>query len=152
MPTCLTKIIAALGPATASRKTIKELVDAGVNVFRLNLSHGDHNALRRRIRWIRMAEKESKTFLAILLDLQGPKIRVGKFEKGAITLQRGKCIWFTTESGMGNDSLVPVQYRQFHKEVEVGMQVHLDNGNLRVRVLKISVRRVEMEVEMGGRL
>ena len=92
MPTRLTKIIATLGPATASKKTIKELVDAGVNVFRLNLSHGDHNALRRRIRWIRMAEKESKTFLAILLDLQGPKIRVGKFEKGAITLQRGKCI------------------------------------------------------------
>ena len=85
MPTRLTKIIATLGPATASRKTIKELVGAGVNVFRLNLSHGDHNALRR---WIRMAEKESKTFLAIPLDLQGPKSRVGKFKKGAITLQR----------------------------------------------------------------
>ena len=151
-PSRLTKIIATLGPASASRDKIRELAEAGVNVFRLNLSHGDHDALRTWIGWIRGAEKSLKTYLGILLDLQGPKIRVGRFEDGAILLERGSVLTFTTEKKIGNATLVPVQYSNFHKEVEVGMQVHLDDGNLCVRVLKVSGKRVQMVVEVGGRL
>ena len=97
-PIRLTKIIATLGPATGSRKKIKELAEAGVNVFRLNLSHGGHDVMRRWIGWIRGVEKELNTYLGILLDLQGPKIRVGKFKNGSIQIHRGERITFTTEN------------------------------------------------------
>ncbi len=80
----LTKIIATLGPASGTKSKIKELVKTGVNMFRLNLSHGDHEVVRQWIGWIRETEKELKTFVGILLDLQGPKIRVGKFKEGSI--------------------------------------------------------------------
>ena len=96
----LTKIIATLGPASGSKTVIRNLVAKGVNIFRLNLSHGDHETVRQWIQWIREIEKERHTFIGILLDLQGPKIRVGKFEQGSIHLKRGQRIIFTTEKGM----------------------------------------------------
>ncbi|KMP12293.1 hypothetical protein UR09_01395 [Candidatus Nitromaritima sp. SCGC AAA799-A02] len=148
----LTKIIATLGPATAGKKQIRDLVRAGVNVFRLNLSHGGHEALRQWIGWIHQAEKELKTYVGVLLDLQGPKIRVGRFINGFIVLHDGQRVTFTTEKKMGDDSLVPVQFAQFPGAVKKGDRVYLDDGNLCVRVIKKEGRRVEMEVEVGGKL
>ncbi len=152
MKTRLTKIIATLGPASASKPKVKALVQAGVNLFRLNLSHGKHEDFKRWIVWIRETEKELKTFVGILLDLQGPKIRVGKFENGFIALHRGDRMTFTTEKVMGKKGLAHVQYRDFHKAVEAGNRVYLDDGNICVRVLKIDGRRVQVEVETGGNL
>ena len=148
----LTKIIATLGPATGRRATIKQLVSTGVNLFRVNLSHGTHAEVGRWIQWIREVERELDTFVGILLDLQGPKIRVGRFQQGAIHLRAGQRIVFTTAEVMGNAQLVPVQYRRFHKEVSVGDSVYLDDGNLWVQVKKVEGRRVEMEVKVGGTL
>ena len=133
----LTKIIATLGPASGTKKMIRELVKAGVNVFRLNLSHGDHEAVRQWIRWIRETEEELKIFIGILLDLQGPKIRVGKFANGCIELKSGKEIVFTTENTVGHETLVPIQYKSFHKgdafsrvgEVYFHMAVHILGGD-----------------------
>ena len=124
----LTKIIATLGPATGTRKKIKKLIGAGVNVFRLNLSHGDHAAFRKWIRWIRQAEKELNTITGILLDLQGPKIRVGEFENGFIHLHSGDKAMFTTRKIMGKDKRVPVQFAKFHAVVKPGDLVYLDDG------------------------
>lgn len=152
MPVKLTKIIATLGPATGEKQKIMELVQAGVNVFRLNLSHGDHDVCRQWIRWIRETEKELDCFVGILLDLQGPKIRVGKFEGGMINLHHGDRVILTTRKVMGNEKLVPVQLRSFHKDVAVGSHVYLDDGNLCVEVKKISGQDVEVEVQVGGRL
>ena len=95
--TRLTKIVATLGPASDSKTVIRNLVKKGVNIFRLNLSHGEHETVRQWIQWIREVEKECHTFIGILLDLQGPKIRVGKFEQGSINIKRGQTIVFTTE-------------------------------------------------------
>lgn len=148
----LTKIIATLGPVIATREKMKELVVAGVNVFRVNASHGSHDVLRQWIATVREVEKELGTYLGVLLDLQGPKIRVGKFEKGYIELHRGDRIVLTTESVMGREGLVPVQYRKFHEEVQVGNHVFLDDGNIDVRVLKVAGQRVTVEVEVGGSL
>ena len=148
----LTKIIATLGPAIAAKEKMKELVLAGVNVFRVNASHGSHDVLRQWIRVVREVEKDLGAYLGILLDLQGPKIRVGKFEKGYIELHRGDRIVLTTESVMGKEGLVPVQYRKFHEEVKEGNHVFLDDGNIDVKVLKVTGRRVLVEVEVGGSL
>ncbi len=148
----LTKIVATLGPATGRRATIRQLVSIGVNLFRLNLSHGTHEEVGCWIQWIREVERELDTFVGILLDLQGPKIRVGRFERGAIHLRTGQRITFTTAEVVGNDHLVPVQYPRFHKEVSVGDHVYLDDGNLWVLVKKVEGRRVEMEVKVGGTL
>ena len=97
----LTKIVATLGPASGSKTVIRNLVAKGVNIFRLNLSHGDHKTVQKWIQWIREVEKERHTFIGILLDLQGPKIRVGEFEQGSIHLKRGQRIIFTKEKLIG---------------------------------------------------
>jgi pyruvate kinase len=148
----LTKIIATLGPASATKNKIKELVKTGVNIFRLNLSHGDHEVVRQWIGWIRETEKELKTFVGILLDLQGPKIRVGKFKDGSIELKNGREVVFTTEKVVGTESLVPIQYSSFHKDVKAGDQVFLNDGNLCVQVKKVSGQRVTVVVKAGGTL
>jgi pyruvate kinase len=148
----LTKIVATLGPASGSKTVIRNLIAKGVDIFRLNLSHGDHETVRKWIHWIREVEKERHTFIGILLDLQGPKIRVGKFEQGSILLKRGQRIIFTTEKKMGDSSLVPVQYLRFHKEVGVGNRIYLDDGKLSGVVKNISGQRVEVEILVGGTL
>lgn len=148
----LTKIIATLGPGIASKEKIHELVVAGVNVFRVNASHGNHDVLRQWIAWVREVEKELNTFVGVLLDLQGPKIRVGKFENGFIELHRGDRVIFTTENVVGKAGIVPVQYRKFHEEVHVGTHVFLDDGNISVKILKVVGRKVHVEVDVGGSL
>ncbi len=148
----LTKIIATLGPESATPRRIHELVRNGVNVFRLNLSHGKHSDLLQWIEWIRKTEKTLNTFAGILLDLQGPKMRVGKFKGGFIQLHRGDRVIFSTEKGMGEKGWVPVQYPRFHNDVKVGSQIFLDDGNIRVKVKKISGQRVHVVVEVGGTL
>ncbi len=148
----MTKIIATLGPASGSKQKIKGLVAAGVNVFRLNLSHGDHKVFRQWIRWIRQAEKELNTLIGILLDLQGPKIRVGEFENGFIHLHRGEHVVFTTRKIIGKTNLVPVKYPKFHTVVKPGNMVFLDDGNISVQVKKITGPDVEVKVMSGGSL
>ena len=148
----LTKIIATLGPASGTKKMIRELIKAGVNVFRLNLSHGDHEVVRQWIRWIRETEEELNIFIGILLDLQGPKIRVGKFENGCIELKAGKEVVFTTEKAVGHATLVPIQYKSFHKDVKAGDQIFLNDGNLCVVVKKVTGQRVTVIVKTGGTL
>lgn len=152
MSVILTKIIATLGPATGNKQKIKELVTAGVTVFRLNLSHGGHDSFRKWIRWIRQTEKELNCLVGILLDLQGPKIRVGEFENGFIHLHRGGHAIFTTRKVMGKDGLIPIQYPKFHTAVKPGNMVFLDDGNISVQVRKVSGQDVEVEVMAGGNL
>ncbi len=148
----LTKIIATLGPASGSKAIIRNLVAKGVNIFRLNLSHGDHKTVRQWIHWIREVEKERHTFTGILLDLQGPKIRVGKFEKGSVHLKRGQKVVFTTAKTIGSPSLVHVQYARFHQEVGIGNRIYLDDGKLSGVVKGVSGQRVEVEMLVGGTL
>lgn len=146
----LTKIVATLGPVSGNKTAIRSLVAKGVNIFRLNLSHGIHETVRQWIHWIREVEKEADTYVGILLDLQGPKIRVGKFKEGSIHLKRGQRITFTTEKKIGDETLVPVQYARFHLEVAKGGRIFLDDGNLSGIVRNVSGQRVEVEIQTGG--
>jgi pyruvate kinase len=146
----LTKIVATLGPASGNKASIKSLVAKGVNVFRLNLSHGTHETVRKWIQWIREVEEEHHSYVGILLDLQGPKIRVGKFKEGSIHLKRGQRLTFTTEKKIGDENLVPVQYPRFHQEVTKGGRIFLNDGNISGVVKQVSGQRVDVEIQTGG--
>ena len=150
MPFKMTRIIATLGPASAGKATITRLVKAGVNVFRLNMSHGRYADLEQWIGWIRRVEKEQDMALGILIDLQGPKIRVGKFENGYLHLNTGDRLTFTTRRVTGGPGLVPVQFVDFAKSVKRGNRVYLNDGNLCVQVLRVRGQDVEVKVEVGG--
>jgi pyruvate kinase len=150
--TRLTKIIATLGPGSGNKKSIKKLVRSGVNVFRLNLSHGSHDVVSQWIEWIRQVEQELDTYIGILLDLQGPKIRLGKFREGSIKLKKGQRVVFTPEKILGDDNVIPIQLPRCHKAVGEGSVVYLDDGSLKVKVLQVDGRRVTVDVQVGGRL
>lgn len=147
-----TKIVATLGPATNTPEMIEKMVLAGVNLFRVNTSHCDFSELKKIIGMIRRIEKKLDTFIGVLLDLQGPKIRIGKFKKGFIEIHRGDRLTFTTEKLLGDEKIVPIQYKQFHRDVKPGNRILLDDGNLSVTVKKVEGVKVLVEVKSGGTL
>lgn len=128
------------------------MVAAGVNIFRLNLSHGSHDVVRQWILWIREVEQELHTYVGILLDLQGPKIRVGKFENGVMHLKRGQRVVLTAENRLGRESCIPIQFPQFFKAVQAGSPVYLDDGKMSLKVVRVSGNQAVAEVTVGGRL
>lgn len=145
-----TKIIATLGPASDSPEMISKLVDAGVDLFRLNMSHGDQETHRKTVRRVRSAAKAAGRHVAILVDLCGPKIRVGKFESGSILLKNGSEVTVTTRRVTGKPELIPSQYKSLHKDVKPGERILLDDGNLALRVLEVKGTEVICKVVEGG--
>ena len=125
-----TKIVATLGPASSDRDTIKQMMVAGVNVFRINFSHADFDAAKERIQLIRDLNKELGYNVGILADLQGPKLRVGKMKDGVV-VEKGERIVFTTEKiEEGTADHVYMNYQSFPKDVKAGERILLDDGKL----------------------
>ena len=125
-----TKIVATLGPASSDRDTIKQMMIAGVNVFRINFSHADFDAAKERIQLIRDLNKELGYNVGILADLQGPKLRVGKMKDGVV-VEKGDRIVFTTEKiEEGTADHVYMNYQSFPKDVKAGERILLDDGKL----------------------
>ncbi|OOZ40174.1 pyruvate kinase [Solemya pervernicosa gill symbiont] len=147
-----TRIIATLGPATSKRATIEQLMRAGVNVIRLNLSHGSHDEHRKSFARVRAVAKKLDLHVAILMDLCGPKIRVGHFKNGAITLKQKQIITVTTRECIGEGSLIPSRYARLHRDVKSGARILLDDGNLELKVLSVEGRDVKCRVVTGGLL
>ena len=147
-----TKIIATIGPVTDSEKSIKDLIKSGVNVFRLNMSHGDHEYHRRVFKKIRGCEAKLGAHVAILMDLCGPKIRVGKFSNGSIQLKKNSRVVISCTDGIGNENLIISQYKQLYKDVKKGERILLDDGNLECRVEDIIKKNVQCKVIYGGKL
>ena len=147
-----TKIIATIGPASDSVKNITALIKSGVNVFRLNMSHGDHEYHKKIFRRIRSCSNKSGTYGAILMDLCGPKIRVGKFDKGSIQLRKNDSVVIRCSSGIGRDGIIISQYRQLYKDVKTGERILLDDGNLECRVVSVKGKDVNCKVIYGGEL
>ncbi len=145
-----TKIIATLGPATKSEKKIADLIDAGANIFRLNMSHGTHDEHRQLAERIRKISKRKKVHTAILMDLCGPKIRVGEFEKGEIELTAGDSVTVSCSKSVGKNGLIPSQYKSLYKDVNVDERILLDDGKLELKVTSIKDKEVECEVIYGG--
>ena len=147
-----TKIVATLGPSSDSPDTIRALIGAGVSVFRLNLSHGDHETHRQAYQAVRAASEATGTLVAVLADLSGPKIRVGRFDGGGVDLVEGAEVTVTTRDVVGAGSLIPSQYTTLHEEVGPGARILLDDGNLELRVGSVVGTEIGCEVIRGGRL
>lgn len=148
-----TKIVATLGPASDSKDKIRELARAGVNVFRINFSHGSHDQARKIVQRIREVDNETEDFhLAILADLQGPKLRIGQVEEGAM-VHPGDLVRFTNEAVMGSASKVFMTYEQFPRDVKAGEKILLDDGKLLMKVVETNEQdEVVAEVIQGGPL
>src|SRR5690606_1976913 len=148
---CRTKIVATVGPACNTYEILRDLVRAGVNVFRLNFSHGTHEEKKQIIEYIREINRKEKTHVAILGDLQGPKLRVGEIEGGGMSVKPGDKFLFTNQKIIGNNKKLYIHYPNFHKDVKVGNKIMIDDGKLEVIVTKILPNNdVEVEVILGG--
>ena len=148
-----TKIVATVGPACDTYDKLLDLVRAGVNVFRLNFSHGTHEDKGKIIEHIRQINKKEPYNIAILGDLQGPKLRVGEIENGVIEVVEGDILTFTNEKVIGNKEKIYVSYPNFHSDVKIGNIILIDDGKLEVRVLSIEKNNdVKVVVTLGGDL
>jgi pyruvate kinase len=145
-----TKIIATVGPATDSYKAIRDLIDAGANGLRLNFSHGDHQEHGRRIAWIRKASQELGKPVAIIQDLQGPKIRLGDFD-GVIEVEAGQHLKFAYNADYPGTGCLPTQY-DLSKKVKRGERLYLFDGKVRTTVTRVADGIVYAEAENAGML
>lgn len=148
-----TKIVATVGPACDTYDKLLELVRAGVNVFRLNFSHGSHEDKALIIEHIRKINSTEPYNISILGDLQGPKLRVGEIESNALEIVPGDILTFTNEKVIGTMNRIYVSYPNLHNDVRVGNMIMIDDGKLEVRVVNIEKNHdVKVEVTMGGTL
>lgn len=143
-----TKIIATIGPVTDSYESILELIKAGANGMRLNFSHGTHEEREKQIKWIRKASKEYGKPVAIIQDLQGPKIRLGDFE-GIINVQEGQSITFKYNADYERSGYIPTQY-DLSKKVKRGERVYVFDGKVRTTVTSVKDGLVHARVENDG--
>ena len=146
------KIVATLGPASASSEMIADLYRAGADAFRLNFSHGTHDDHRATYGHIRALEKDTGAPIAVLADLQGPKLRVGKFKGGAVTLARGQKFRLDLDRAQGDKTRAPLPHKEVFQALEPGMRVLLDDGRIRLKIIKSGADFAETEVVTGGRL
>lgn len=147
-----TKIVATVGPACDTYEKLLELVKAGVNIFRLNFSHGTHENKAQIIEHIRAINLKEPYNISILADLQGPKLRVGEIENGALLIEPGDILTFTSkEKVVGNKEKIFVSYPNLHEDVEVGNKILIDDGKLEVIVVEITkAGEVKVKVTYGG--
>ncbi len=148
-----TKIVATVGPACDSYEQLLELVKAGVNVFRLNFSHGSHEDKLKIIDYVYQLNKTEPYNISVLADLQGPKLRVGDLEGGMLEIKEGDILTFTNEKLMGTMDKIYVSYPDLHTDVQVGEKILIDDGKLEVVVTEITKEKnVKVEVTLGGTL
>lgn len=148
-----TKIVATVGPACDTYEKLLGLVKAGVNVFRLNFSHGAHEDKKKIIDFIREINEKEPYNISILGDLQGPKLRVGEIENGVMDVAPGDVLTFTNEKLVGNKERIYVSYPNLHKDVKIGNTIMIDDGKLEVKVSKILKNNdVQVVVTLGGPL
>ncbi len=145
-----TKIIATLGPASDSAEVIKKLIEAGTNVFRLNMSHGEHASHANTYKLVRSIADELGKPIAILADLCGPKIRTGRFKDGQITLVDGESVTVTTRDVEGEPGLIPSQYQALADDVNPGNRILLNDGNLELHVESVDDTEITCTVVYGG--
>ncbi len=146
------KIIATLGPASNNSQTIQSLVKAGVNVFRVNMSHGEHDQHKKSIDLIREAEKKLEQPIAILADLQGPKLRIARFKEGQVFLEKGQEFVLDLEPKPGNSNRVTFPHPEIFPHILSGMTVLLNDGNIRLKVTLANHSEIQTEVLEGGTL
>jgi pyruvate kinase len=144
------KIVATLGPATSSYEMVRAIIDAGVDVARFNLSHGDYSVHENNFANVRKAAEDAKRPVAILVDLQGPKIRLGKFADGPHDLAEGDIFKITTEEILGTKEIVGTTFKGLPQDVKPGDFLLIDDGKVRVQVVSTDGTVVTTKVIVGG--
>jgi pyruvate kinase len=147
-----TKIVATLGPASSSVSMIEQLMEAGADLFRLNFSHGSNDDKKRIIKTVRSLAKQRDKAIGILADLQGPKIRTGRMENGALSLAKGELLDITTDDILGRPGLISTIYRELPHDVGPGSRILMDDGMIELKVLEVKGNRVHCSVMEGGML
>ena len=147
-----TKIIATIGPACSSPDMLKAMIKTGMNVARLNLSHGSHEGHRKQIDILRMAAEELDKNIAIMIDTRGIEIRTGKLEDGPVQLSTDDSFSLHINGGLGNASGVPITYQKLHEEVRAGIPILLDDGAIELEVVKVESTTINCRVIHGGEL
>lgn len=146
-----TKIVATIGPASSSKETLSEMIKEGVNVCRINFSHGSHEDHLQVITLVREINQELGSNVALLADLQGPKIRIGEVEQNGVLLKDGEELIFTTEKCMGNAERVYLSYETFPTDVNVGDLLLVDDGKFQLKVLSTDGKKeVKTRILNGG--
>jgi pyruvate kinase len=146
-----TKIVATVGPASNSKEMLRSLVKEGVDVFRLNFSHGSHDDHLKVVKNIREINKEMGSTVSILLDLQGPKIRIQIMEDGVV-LERGQELTITQRELIGNNKIVSTSYKELPRDVKIGDTILVDDGKIELKVKEVKDIDVITEVVYGGPL
>ena len=145
-----TKIVATLGPASSTTERLRTLFEAGADVFRLNFSHGQHEDHRQRVEQLRALEKEFKHPIAILLDLQGPKLRLGTFAKGPMVLKKGQRLRFDMNAEPGTAERIPLLHPEIFKAAKPDGILLIDDGKVRLRIVSHDAETIDTEVEVAG--
>ena len=147
-----TKIVATLGPASSSPEVLERMVAAGVNVVRMNFSHGTAEDHLARARTVREAAARQRQIVGLLADLQGPKIRIGKFAEGAVMLAEGASFILDAQCKEGSAERVGLDYKELTRDVRPGDTLLLDDGRLKVRVEAVRGSEIHTRVQVGGKL
>ncbi len=145
-----TKILATLGPMSNSDEKIAELIDAGVDGFRLNFSHGTHEQHKKMYEKIRRISKEKKAYVAVVADLQGPKLRIGDFKNDKVTLKKGQKFTFDMKKDLGDENRVCLPHKEIFEALKVGDKLLVNDGNIILKVKSVKKYSAVTEVEVGG--
>ena len=147
-----TKIVCTIGPASEKLKTIERMIKAGMNVARLNFSHGTYESFERMIKNIRTASRKLKIPIAIMQDLQGPKIRVGKMPEEGVHLEKGQKIELTSENITGSTALIPIKNDKLLKALKKEDVILLNDGLIELKVIGTDKKIVKCRIQIGGLL
>jgi len=145
-----TKIVATIGPASNSEATIRQMIRSGMNVARINFSHGDHETHGGNIDRIRQIANEEGAVIAILCDIQGPKIRIGKVANEPLVLKKGDKVTFTLDNVPGENGVISLPHPEFIQDIKAGMQLLLDDGNMEMVVTQTINRGLICEAVIPG--
>ncbi len=147
-----TKIIATIGPSSTNQTILKEMIHNGVNVVRMNFSHGTHTEHQTRLNLVRSVAKELGVRVAILQDLSGPKIRIGDFKEGKVILKKGQSFTLTTDPIVGDSSIVHINYPKLPTEIRPGNSIMIFDGKIALIVKKIVGNTIHCTVTVGGEI
>ncbi|MBP5615428.1 MAG: pyruvate kinase, partial [Alphaproteobacteria bacterium] len=147
-----TKILATIGPATASKSVLSKLIDAGADAFRFNFSHGTHEEHQERFKIVRELAKTKKRHISIVADMQGPKLRVGQFENGAVILKKDQNFTLDLDKTPGNEKRVNLPHVEIFEAVKKGDRLLLNDGNIVLEVIKKDSTHIQTKVIVGGKL
>lgn len=145
-----TKIVCTIGPASDNEETLRELMTAGMNVARINFSHGGYEEQKQKIELIKKVREELNLPVALLLDTKGPEIRIGCFAEGKVFLEEGDVFALTTEDILGTKEEFSVSYKDLYKEVKVGDKILIDDGLVGTEVIEVKDKKVYCKVLNGG--